>query len=189
MIEAVKGGVPDKTLVKGWMTDYGLFQGLTHSQRDSVVGAFEDFVASHRRIRLMTDNDVYHVYGELYAALYGAENRVWASAASKLLWCLYPRQTVIYDDYVHSTIVVLQSIDRNLAGFPRVGIAPRVYTKSDIELASKFYVNFQCIVKKLCAVHKPTLRQLRRRYQEQYPYDIRVIDKLLWMISNPNRSW
>ena len=50
----------------------------------------------------------------------------------------------------------------------------------------KHYINYRCTVKNLCAINKPKLRQLRSQYPEEYPYDIHIVDKLLWMVCT---SW
>jgi hypothetical protein len=37
--------------------------------------------------------------------------------------------------------------------------------------------------------HGQLLRDLRKRHKESYPYDVRIVDKLLWMIGNPRKSY
>lgn len=111
------------------------------------------------------------------------------SATSKLLWCLYPRDIVIYDAFVHRALVVLQCVDPDLAGTERIGAAPKINAPTHIDPAVAGYMRYQALVGKLLTVHTPTLNELRLKHKEQYPYDIRIVDKLLWMIGNSNLAY
>lgn len=111
------------------------------------------------------------------------------SATSKLLWCLYPDTIVIYDTFVHRTLIVMQSIDDDLSAFPRVGAPRSIDGEADIVAATTHYMNYQAMVRRLQTRHWQLLRDLRKRYNESYPYDVRIIDKLLWMIGNPRENY
>jgi hypothetical protein len=115
--------------------------------------------------------------------------RSWMSATSKLLWCLYPRDIVIYDAFVHRTLVTLQCVDPDLAGTERIGAAPKIETHAHIDPAVAAYIRYQSLVRRLLTVHTPALNELRRQHKEQYLYDIRIVDKLLWMIGDSKRAY
>lgn len=190
MITMLQSGKANPTLVQTWMREYGLFQGITNHDRCLVVEQFLAFAGRHRRItRDPTNAGIQKMYEELFRVLYASVPRSWASATSKLLWCMYPETVVIYDTFVHRALVVLQCIDDDLAGFERIGVAPKIQKGSDIAFVTEHYMNYQSMVRRLLFVHAPLLRALRRRHKEQYPYDIRILDKVLWMIGNPKEIY
>lgn len=124
-------------------------------------------------------------YSELFTALFFEVNRSWMSATSKLLWCIYPNEVVIYDAFVKRTLVVMQCLDSELARFPRIGVAPPVAHASNIASAVKHYMNYQDMVKNIFERNSALLSELREKHRETYLHDIRIVDKLLWMIGNP----
>jgi hypothetical protein len=185
VVKMLRNGPQDPGLVTSWMRDYGLFQGITNPNREAIVAQFLRFVAEHEVIvGDIKDESMRALYIELFTALYRTVPRSWMSATSKLLWCIYPSTVVIYDAFVYRTLAVMQCIDDDLAGFPRIGAPPSIDGEIDIEVAAEHYMNYQAMVRRLLAVHSQLLRDLRARDNELYPYDVRIIDKLLWMIGN-----
>ncbi|NKF23189.1 hypothetical protein [Solimonas marina] len=184
MVEMLRDGPHDPNLVRSWMRDYGLFQGITNPDRTAIVARFMRFAAAHQRVGDITEDDIRRLYTELLTALHQTVRRSWVSAASKLLWCLYPSTVVIYDAFVHRALAVMQCIDDELAGFPRIGASPSIDGEGDIEAAVGHYMNYHAMVRRLQTLHSKLLQDLRTRHCEAYPYDVRIIDKLLWMIGN-----
>lgn len=95
MIAMLKDAAQDAALVKSWMRDYGLFQGISGPNREAVVDCFLRFARSHRRQSHITDDVVEMLYTGLFRALFRQVPRSWMSATSKLLWCLYPESIVL----------------------------------------------------------------------------------------------
>ena len=91
------------------------------------------------------------------------------SATSKLLWCIYPDEVVIYDSFVERALVVLQCLERDLAGFPRIGVAPTVKQTADIAAAIKHYMNYQDVVRHILKQYAGVLKLLREKNNEPYP--------------------
>lgn len=190
MIEMLQHGPPDPGLTQAWMRGYGLFQGIKAQDRVSIVNRFLAFAADHERNSdPTTTEEIETLYTALFGSLYRTVPRSWASATSKLLWCLYPKSVVIYDAFVHRVLVAMQCIDADLEGFPRIGAAPNIKNEADIALAVRHYMNYQAMVHRLLSVHAQLLSELRTRHNESYPYDIRILDKILWMIGNPRESY
>jgi len=190
MVVMLASGPQDADLVRTWMREYGLFQGITTQDRNAVVKQFLHFAGQHER----TDNqpsaaDIEALFTELLTALHRQVPRSWVSASSKLLWCLYPQTVVIYDAFVHRALVAMQCLDDDLADFPRIGAAPRIGSEADIPLAVRHYMNYHAMVHQLFSVHRELLNDLRSKYGVTYPYDIRIIDKVLWMIGNPKQAY
>ncbi len=183
-------GDQDIHLVKSWMKDYGLFQGLTTENRDKIANRFLSFSISARLTASVSDRKILEEkYTELFTALFLEVKRSWVSATSKLLWCIYPDEVVICDSFVWRALVVMQCFDKELASFRRIGVAPKVARKSEIASAVEYYMNFQDMVRRIFERNSDTLNELKEKHKETYPHDIRIIDKLLWMIGNPNQSF
>jgi len=180
----------DQELVKAWMRDYGLFRGIATADRIAIVRAFLNFAVRHRRKpEPLSSDDVRGAYDALFRELYGAVNRSWMSASSKLLWCMYPKSVAIYDSFVHRTLLVLQCVDPDLQGSQKIGRAPEIESAADISASVDHYMAYEISFRRLLKVHTPRLRALRKRHQEDYEFDVRILDKLLWMIGNPREEW
>jgi hypothetical protein len=189
MVEMLNAGGEDHELVKRWMRDYGLFQGIEGGARTLIAKRFVAFARAHGRVAHIDDAAIAALFKELLQALFKVQQRSWMSATSKLLWCLYPRDIVIYDTFVHRTLVTLQCIDTDLAGTARIGAAPEIKTEADLKLAVDAYMRYQGLVRKLLRVHQPALDKLRHDCEVSYPYDIRIVDKLLWMIGDCKQAY
>jgi hypothetical protein len=108
-------GDQDIHLVKSWMRDYGLFQGITTENRDKIANRFLLFATSIRSTTSVADRKILEEkYSELIRVLFSQINRSWVSATSKLLWCIYPDEVAIYDSFVWRTLVVMQCLDTEL---------------------------------------------------------------------------
>jgi hypothetical protein len=183
-------GDQDIRLVKLWMRDYGLFRGITTENIDKIANRFLLFSANVGSTASVADRTILEEqYSQLFTALFFEVHRSWMSATSKLLWCIYPNEVVILDAFVERALVVMQSLDGKLARFPRTGVAPPVARESEIASAVKYYMSCQDMVKHIFERHSALLRELKEKHQETYPHDIRIVDKLLWMIGNPNKRY
>ncbi len=189
MVDMLRTNGVDHELVKKWMRNYGLFQGIDGDSRNKIAKRFLTFARQHSRITRINDATVADLYRELLSALFKVQQRSWMSATSKLLWCLYPDDIVIYDAFVHRALVTLQCVDPDLAGTERIGAAPKIKAPVDIDPAVAAYIRYQGLVRKLLTVHAPARNELRRQHKEKYQYDIRIVDKLLWMIGDSNRAY
>ncbi|MCB2211349.1 hypothetical protein KQI52_04495, partial [bacterium] len=47
------------------------------------------------------------------------------------------------------------------------------------------YMKYYDIINQIYKMYKPLFEELRKKHNETYKYDIRILDKLLWMIGNP----
>ena len=190
MVAMLRKGPHDPRLVASWMRDYGLFQGITGPNRIAIVNRFLQFATEHESIvGDLSDDQVRNLYTALFRALFQTVQRSWMSAMSKLLWCLYPNTVVIYDAFVYRTLAVMQCLDDDLVGFPRIGEPPSIDGEDSIEAAVGHYMNYQTMVRKLQSVHSQLLRELRARNNVSYRYDVRIMDKLLWMIGNLRKAF
>jgi hypothetical protein len=183
VVEMLREGRNDRVLLLAWMKEYGLFQGITGQHRVLVVDTFLQYASKVPRNCRITVDTIEVRYSELLLALYRQVARSWMSATSKLLWCLYPHDIVIFDAFVHRSLVVMQCLDEPLGAFPRIGVAPKIVGEGDLATAVSHYMNYQTMVRHLLSVHANRLEQLRSKHSESYPFDIRIIDKLLSELS------
>lgn len=185
----------DPPLVKTWMEAYKLFQGINGEDREKVVFSFLNFAASHKKLSSRLSNDaVAEIFLTLLTDLHTEVPRGWLSATSKLLWCIYPHDIVIYDAFVHRALTVMQCIDDDLSGFKtKIG---RMRAGSDPKTLVGHYIIYQSLVRHLSVKHADLLAELRLRkadvlreknwsFERDIHSDIRIIDKLLWMIGDP----
>jgi len=190
MKKMILDGTKDNALLLSWMRDYGLFQGINSESRTAIVNRYFSLVSSfnvlsngHER-RQIEDG-----FRLLLTEFYNTVNRKWLSAASKLLWCSYPDNVVIYDSFVERALIVLQGLESYLANFPRIKSSPQIKEEANIENALQFYMNYQDMVVAIHQRYDSDLQALRKRHSESYPHDIRIVDKLLWMLGNPNQGF
>lgn len=176
----------DNNFVTSWMVNYGLFQGLNGKQRVAIVNSINANLAGLHKTNpiLISDDHIIDRFRILYTELYLTVNRSWLSATSKLLWCVYPDDVAIYDSFVERTIIVMQWLDADLSKLPRLGNVPNLKSSDDIPNMVSYYNNYQNMIKVLFNKSKPAFNQLRNEYNELYPHDIRIFDKILWIIGN-----
>jgi hypothetical protein len=190
MVEMLNTGRSDLALVKSWMREYGLFQGITTAKRNAIAKAFLNYALNlEKPRRALNEKYIEAQFKALLLILHKKVERSWMSATSKLLWCVFPHEFVIYDAFVHRSLVVLQCVDSGLSKFPRVGAAPKIKGTADIDDAVSFYMNYQSMVRHLQKRNQPALDTMRAKHAETYEYDVRIIDKILWMIGNARTEY
>ncbi|WP_373032924.1 hypothetical protein [Sulfurovum sp.] len=182
--------IRDEELVLSWMRDYGLFQGIKTEDRKSIVKKYFFLLPEISKMEKGEEREnVEKLFRLILSEFYSTVGRKWLSATSKLLWCSYPDHVVIYDAFVERSLVILQGIVPYLASMPRIKSSPNIKSWSDIDAAIDFYMNYQDMVLAIANEHEGQLSRLRKQYNETYAHDIRIIDKLLWMLGNPNQEF
>lgn len=190
MKEMVAKSLRDEALVFAWMRDYGLVQGVNAAHRKAVVNKYLSTLPKLSKLEKGQErNSIEENFRHLLSELYSSVNRKWLSATSKLLWCSYPDHVVIYDAFVERALVTLQGITPYLASLPRLNTSPDFRLAGDIEAVMSLYRNYQNIVLAIASEHKEQLDELRNTYKETYAHDMRIIDKLLWMLGNPKQEF
>lgn len=193
VVNALKKGSAKTTAIAEWMGHYRLFQHRpTRSLRNAVAQAFLDFADSSRPRWKCSDRSIASVFLALHGRLDAVEERRWLSATSKLLWCLYPDRVAMYDRFALRSLIVLRHLDPVLMRFPAIRETPARRDGETKEAAraryAAHYAQYQQMVYGLLAAHRSTLHELRKEHKERYPHDIRILDKLLWMMGNGNEK-
>ncbi len=174
-------------LVLKWLTHYNTFQGIDGPIRKKISEAFLNYNNSINK----SDNNIdirYH-FQNLQLVFFEISQRKWLSATSKLLWCVFPNDVVLYDSFVEKAITVLQCLDPDLASYPRISKVSKPNTEKDIYLITDYYINYQNIVKFILRKNQSLISGLKNDYGIDYDYDIRIIDRLLWLMGNPSSSF
>lgn len=189
LLKSLRAGTASPVAVESWMTSYNLFQGRPGLERRKIAKCFLEFANEERPKRAQSAAAVRQLFGRLHNRLHAKVNRGWTSATSKLLWCLYPRDVAMYDRFVHGSLVVLQCTEPALEKFKRLGPTPRIGDDHRGLLdALEHYMCYQQMVKVLLNANSALLKKKRKATGETYPYDIRIVDKLLWMMGNAGFS-
>ncbi len=95
---------------------------------------------------------------------------------------MQPDKIVIYDAFVERSVVVLQCLDEALASKPRINTPPKAAKDEGSELMAAYYMNYQDLVKIIYAKQKKLITNLKLAHDIEYEYDLRIMDKLLWMM-------
>lgn len=176
--------------VRDWMRGYGLFQGINAADRRKVVEIYKDNIFAISNLASpLPDHDVRELFSVLLNAFYEVVPRKWISAVSKLLWCSFPHEIAIYDAFVHRSLIVLQGVTPYLAEMPRLGNTPPVKKGKDIQELVEFYMSYRKMILAIQKHHQDQLDDLRKKYSEQYAYDIRILDKLLWLLGGADQPF
>lgn len=186
MIQAIKSKVLTKDMVIRWMIGYGLFQGIVTGYRTKIAKEFIDFA---NQIKNFENINIEQNFKDLHSIFCRVKMRTWLSATSKLLWCAYPDQIVIYDAFVGRSMSVLQCLDKDLAKLPRIDYPTRVKSEKDIELLANYYMNYQNMVKLLVIKYQDTINALKNEYKSKYKYNLRIMDKILWLMGDMNSEF
>lgn len=178
----------DENYVRYWMRKYRLFQGISAADRRKVVEVYKDNIFGISNFPgSLSDHDVGKIFSVLLNAFYEVVPRKWISAVSKLLWCSFPYEIAIYDAFVHRSLIVLQGVTPYLAELPRLGNTPPVKKEKDIPKLVDFYLIYRRMILAIQKHEQGQLDDLRQKYSEQYAYDIRILDKLLWILGGPGQ--
>lgn len=105
---------------------------------------------------------------------------------SKLLWCRFPDDAVIFDSFVERAITVLQWVDPALRQVNnQLGSAPSDPGRID-EMVS-YYVRYQTLVFTLYRYYSSKLNQLCASYPDpnRCPHPLRLFDRFLWGLGGP----
>jgi hypothetical protein len=151
MEEIMQGKIDfDPSHVKKWMLEYKLFQGTKDSDRKSIVNEIKNNIAEINAEPILDAREsiIRQKFNQLFTALYKTVPRSWLSATSKLLWCAFPDDIVIYDSFVLRAITVLQWCDEELSSWdkgissfrlPRIGNIPSFMSDKDISPLTEYY--------------------------------------------------
>lgn len=92
----------------------------------------------------------------------------------------------MYDTQVHRTLCVLGKLHPVLLPHAPLGAAPQARPGEAAQAAAEryasFYRRYYAMITALLDDRAQQLAGLRAVHGETYPYDIRILDKLLWMV-------
>jgi hypothetical protein len=193
-------GSYDEMVAKRFMAKYNLLRNCSREEIKHILAAFHRFWLEWREKegtseceQSLTSAAVEERFTDLFKRLYRVKPRNWISATSKLLWCMYPRQLVIYDRFVQTALTTLQPLEPALASmspYERIGSPQAPEDKNGIGISVKHYMRVWAMVHVLLTAYGTQLAVLQKKHgvalERSYIWDIRVLDRLLVFLGNPN---
>jgi hypothetical protein len=156
--------------IRRWLQSYEVFQGIDGPRRDAIATAVLEWADSRDLQRDLTSVDALaeaHVeLNSVCTRAYG-EERDFTSLASKALWLCYPDSVPIFDSFAQRALWVISKLEPDIDALP--GKNPE-------------YRKFVHIWKALYDRYGRTLEDIGI---ENYPYRVRIFDRILWIIGEP----
>lgn len=191
IVEAIKESILDVKLTHKWMASYGLFIKRDVKKCQELA---KDVTAVLNKVDRSKENSSItflkllkklHISSQKQAM----RDKVWLSASSKLLWCAYPEEGVIYDLYTSRAITVIQGLESSLVSLPRLGPKTRFITKQgvpDFDQITAYYNRYSQLVHTLLQQYKTTIDQALKEKSKEGLNHLRVLDKLLFLLGKEN---
>jgi hypothetical protein len=172
-IQAVhdKAETSRKDALGKWLQTYGVFQGLLSADRVGLASAVLNFADENEcdlELSLPYD-ELIQKFDALHQKCRSVVQRDFTSFTSKALWCCYPNAVPLYDNFTQHSVWMIS----RLAGFsPKTEHKPmhRYGPFADVWLA----------------MYNQVLPIIDQMDPQVYPYRVRVFDKILYLIGEPN---
>jgi hypothetical protein len=161
--------------VRTWLQSYGVLRVRDIGPRlDGIMTAIFEWADSRDLQRdLATVDALAMAHAELMAVVSqaytapGEKRRDFTSFASKMLWLCYPDSVPIVDSYATRTLWVISKLE--------LSMIPLAHNHTT-------YRQFVHVWRELYARHDATIEALNHK---GYPYRVRVFDRILWLIGQP----
>jgi hypothetical protein len=151
--------------IRSWLREYGVFQGIVGPKRQAIASAIVTWADTRDIGRDLTTADALDIaHCELLSVC--ACGGGFTSLASKALWLCYPQSVPIFDRFVQRALWMISKLEKDI-------VTPEA--KSD-------YWKFVHIWKALYDRYGGTLEAIDLG---DYPYRVRIFDKILWLIGKP----
>jgi len=180
--EAVIGVLDDRSAIAEvrreevvkWLNSYKVLQGLNKKEEVGVASAIIEFAdARDPAVSPTSDMEITRLFNDLQSRCSSRvhpnkdqEPRGVTSLASKALWCCYPDAIPFLDNYAECALVVIS----RLMGLVWRGHLPR----------------YNRFVAMWLDVYRRVESTIEDRRLDGYPYKVRVFDKILWIIGQPD---
>lgn len=164
--------------LRKWLQSYQVFQGFVNSDRSAVAAAVLDFADGGG-----CDPELSLSYDELisrFDALHekcrnvvrpkkDTTRRDLTSFTSKALWCCYPNAVPLYDNFTQNSVCIISRL---------AGVSP-----TTDHLLKHRYGSFADV---WLAMYNQVVPIIDQADLQDYPYRVRVFDKILWIVGEPN---
>ena len=162
-----------RTEVLKWLRYYGVLQGLNEADRNAVTSVIVDFAdARGANVSPLSEVEIIDKFNELHERCRSKvrpnkdqKPRSLTSLTSKALWCCYPDAVPIFDSYAQRALWVLTRL---------MGLAP----PADAMEYGRF-------VSVWLSLYRGVERTLDVSGFGDYRYKVRVFDRILWIIGQP----
>jgi len=187
VIADIQNNSLDAITLERWMRKYSLFRGLKKEVCLDIAQSIVDKSETiKKKLRLNSNQVSSEIFEYVLDCMYQSYPRKWVSAASKVLWCFEPNNIVIYDSYVEKVITVIQPIIPELNKFERIGNCPSYSKANGNKNIADYYCHYSDLVINLYKIYESYLYEVMKDQNVDYPYRLRLFDKLLWILGNRN---
>jgi hypothetical protein len=151
--------------ISTWLRKYGVLQGIDGSKRRAIASAIVKWADARDMQRDLTTADALDMaHRELAGVCACGGDRGFTSLASKALWLCYPQSVPIFDSFAQRALWIISKLEKDIVTLPE--------TESE-------YRRFVHIWKSLYDRYKSALEEIDLG---DYPYRVRIFDKILWLI-------
>jgi hypothetical protein len=156
--------------IRSWLQSYQVFQGIDGPKRIAIAAAVVQFFDARDPHRDLTSVDaLVKAHAEMMTACQEAngDKRDFTSLASKALWLCYPSNTPLFDAFAQSALHVISKLEPDISTLPA----------SDSEYYKFAHVWMALYQRYSAAIDAIDIGD--------YPYHVRIFDKILWLIGEP----
>lgn len=156
--------------ISSWLQSYQVFQGIDGPKRIVIAAAVVAWADARDPLRdLASVDSLVAAHAEMMAACERAngEKRDFTSLASKALWLCYPVSIPLFDSFAQCALRVISKLEADIAPLP----------DSDSEYRKFVHVWTALYQRYTSALHAIDVGD--------YPYRVRIFDKILWLLGEP----
>ncbi len=160
--------------VINWLRSYVVLQGLNRDDEVGVADAILEFADARSRAVPTSEGEIIQLFNELHQRSSSRvrpkrnkQNRSLVSLTSKALWCCYPHEIPLFDKNADSALCVVS----RLMGLVR--------PEDNLPQYNRF-------VSVWLDVYRRIESAIDDKRLEGYPYKVRVFDRILWIIGQPD---
>lgn len=164
-----------KNKLSRWLKDYGVFQGLNKNDRVNVVKNLIKYADNSDLNKDIYEKEIIDEFLYIKKLLNTSvrlkkdgTHRNLTSLSSKSLWLCYPSSVPMFDSFAQRALWIISRLDRNGASYPRTNSA-----STYIDFCSIWFYIYRTV-------------EFDKISIDAYPYKVRVFDKILWIIGQPD---
>jgi hypothetical protein len=157
-----------------WLRSYGVLQGLNDADRNAVPRVIVEFADARSPILSeLSEPEIIDKFNDLHGrcasrvrANKNGTPRALTSLTSKALWCCYPKAIPLFDSYAQRALWIISRL-----------------LDMDREPAKDKYKRFLSVWLNL---YRRVEHTISDDLLDGYPYKVRVFDRILWIIGEPD---
>lgn len=180
MIDMMEGRQPfNYDIVSRWSHRYRILNRIDIETKNALILCAKTNIAHNQRIS-SSENYPDKTFRIVYEKFHQINDRKWLSLTSKYLWCKFPNNFPMYDRFAYRAVCNLQSIHPVLINLSPVGRE----NPNGVEAVCAHYSRYRAHVMALTEHYTPLINEIKQELNCNYPYNLRIMDKILWSLGN-----